>query len=115
MYYDDYKVPESVSEQDEFIFNLIDSFYTAGSHTGFVMGEFFGLIQHMKEKEIPEDLIKEAETVYAAVEKHLSEYSDGIYDMVKKEWTRLGKPLSMKEHLIRKARADRYNDSKQDW
>lgn len=111
----DYKVPESVSEQDKFIFNLIDSLHTVGSHTGFVTGEFFGLIERMKKQELTEDIIKEAETVYSAVVNHLSEYGDGIYDMVKNEWVRLGRPLSMEEHLRRKARVDHYNDNKQDW
>lgn len=115
MYYEEYKVPESVSEQDEFIFNMIDEFYTVGSHTGFVMGEFVGLIEHMKEKELPADIIKEAETVFSAVNGHLSEYHDSIYGMVKDEWERLGKPLSMEEHLRRKAEADRYNNNKHDW
>lgn len=114
MYYEEYKVPESVSEQDEFIFNMIDGFYTVRSHTGFVMGEFVGLIEHMKENGLPADIIKKAETVFSAVNDHLSEYKD-IYSMAKAEWERLGKPLSMEEHLRRKAEADRYNNNKQDW
>lgn len=46
----------------------------------------------MKEKELPEDIIKEAVTVFSAAGNHLSEYGDGIYDMDKNGWVHFGKP-----------------------
>lgn len=114
MIFNDYKIPENITVEDEFMYNLISKLYEVGSHTGFVLGEFHGLIKHMKENNVSDELIKEAEHCYKSVEEHLKEYNIDIYKFVSDRWVDLGKPLSLEAHRTRKRQVEIENENKVD-
>ena len=115
MIYNNYKIPENITAEDEFMYTLINKFYCVGSHYGFVMGSFMGLIEHMKENNISNEIIEEAGAVYDFVKSHLNEYDNDIYEFIYKRWEEIGKPLSLSAHLAKKARLDKEDDCKSEY
>ena len=65
------------------------------------MGGFTQLIEHMEQKGVPEEIIKEAEEVFDNIDSHLKEYSN-IHEFSQKRWEELGKPLSLEAHQAKK-------------
>ena len=112
MVFNNYQIPENITAEDEFMYNLMDKLYWAGSHYGFVMGAFTGLIEHMKENKVSDKLIKEAEDVFNSVDTHLKEYNTEIYNFSCERWKELGKPLSLLAHQAKKKRLDAEDDYK---
>lgn len=41
MVFNNYQIPENITAEDEFMYNLMDKLYWAGSHYGFVMGGIY--------------------------------------------------------------------------
>lgn len=115
MVFNNYQIPDNITEEDEFMYNLMDKLYDAGSNYGFTMGAFTGLIENMKRKNVPSEIIKEAEKVYENIDSHLAEYNTDIYKFSLERWNKLGKPLSLAAHQSKKRRLDAEDDYKSEY
>lgn len=105
MTYHNYEIPENISKEDEFMYNLVERLYGVHSHNGFVMGEFLTLITHMKENSVSDSIVQEAEEVFQTFELYLKEHNE-VYDFICDRWKELGKPLSLEAHQKKKEELD---------
>ena len=80
------------TDEKEFVCDLLNKLYNAGSNSGFVLGDFYGLIEKMKSNNISEDVIAEAEEFYNLLDSYLAVFNKEIYSLVKNKWEELGKP-----------------------
>lgn len=112
MIFNNYEIPDNITVEDEFMYNLVNKLNGTYSNYGFVMGSFTGFIEHMKENNITEELIKEAEETFKQVESYLNIYNMEIYNMVEDRWKELGKPLSLEAHQAKKERLDKEDEYK---
>ena len=113
MFLNNYTIPENITAEEEFMYNLIKEFYCVGSSCGIVLGAFYALIEHMKEDNTSSELINEAEKVYAIVNANLKEYIE-ISNFARQRWEELGKPLSLAAHQAKKKRLDEEDEKKLD-
>lgn len=113
MLLNNYTIPENITAEEEFMYNLNKKFYCAGSCCGIVLGAISALIDHMKEDNTSSEIIKETEDVYEAVNANLKEYIE-ISNFARQRWEELGKPLSLAAHQAKKKRLDEEDEKKLD-
>lgn len=115
MVFNNYVIPEKVTEEEEFAYKLMDKMYCIGSGTGFVLGELSGLIARLKKENAPAETIAEAEKTLESISSHFESYEKDVYQMVLANWKRLGEPLSMEAHIEKKKRLDAEDEYKSEY
>lgn len=101
-----YEIPEKITEEETFMYNLVKKFNETGMSCGTVMGIFYSVIENMKKENVSDELVKNTEMVYDVIEGILKEYmSISKYSL--ERWESLGKPLSLEGHLEKKKRLEK--------
>lgn len=97
-----YVIPKNITEEETFMYTLVEKLHWAGMSYGSTMGCFYSIIEKMKEKNVSDDIIKDIEMIYESVDKLLGEYNKDIFNYANERWEKLGKPLSLAAHQERK-------------
>lgn len=114
MVFKDYKVNYNVTPEDTFLYNITEQLHGLGSNVGFVTGDFYGLIEKLKEAGVSKEIITKAEESYKSVEALFGQYFD-VQKKVVDEWVRRGKPKSVECQLQEKAISDEKDDIKAEY
>lgn len=114
MIFNDYKIPDNITVEDEFMYDLVDQFDSVNSAKPFILGAFTELIEHIKEANVHDEIIAEAYDVYNSFNSLLKAYVD-IGNFSYKRWEELGKPLSLVAHQVRKKICDREDEIKSEF
>lgn len=122
MIFNDYKIKE-VSPEGEFLFNLKQKTFGKGTHVGFLMGGFYGILVQLgldgdKVKSDDEIDIKrlkeECESLYSMFDEWFDDYhkiEKSIFD----EWERVGKPVALEYQKGIKKRCDEQDAAKAEY
>lgn len=112
MVFEDYKIKE-VSPEDSFLAELIEKTYWLGANDGFVLGGLYGIIEGVKGKGDVET-VKELEEFYTVIERVMNQYSD-LHKFISEEWSRRGKPKSLRQQENEKRIADKRDEYKAEY
>lgn len=103
MTYNNYVIPEKITEEDEFMYGLVEDLSALSQDDACILGELDRIVLSIKDERVAEKL----SSFYDELSSHLSSYGE-IRSRAKQRWTTIGSPLSLSAHQAKK----RYYDEK---